>query len=86
MQHGLKTHLEIIAADTDIFSIFLLNHELFSNKQVVMIHGHGGGHRVTANVEIFKVPNFAFRVTAPVVRLNDGLHSETEIFGYSLNN
>ena len=38
-------HSEISAADTDIFAIFLLNQQMFSNKEVVTIHGHGNQNR-----------------------------------------
>ena len=72
-----KTHLEIIAADTDIFSIFLLNHELFSNKQVVMIHGDGN-----QNIDMTKLANRMNEDTDNnLSRLRkDGVNSAT-IFG-----
>ena len=70
-------HLEIIAADTDIFSIFLLNHELFSNKQVVMIHGDGN-----QNIDMTKLANRMNEDTDNnLSRLRkDGVNSAT-IFG-----
>ena len=71
------THLGIIAADTDIFSIFLLNHELFSNKQVVMIHGDGN-----QNIDMTKLANRMNEDTDNnLSRLRkDGMNSAT-IFG-----
>ena len=40
MLHGpKKKEIEFVASDTDVFAIYLLNHEHFSQKQVILHHG-----------------------------------------------
>ena len=72
-----KNHLEIVAADTDILAIFLLNQNSFSNKQVVLIHGDGN-----QNIDLTKLANRMNEDTdTNLARLRKDGVSSTSVFG-----